>query len=87
MKRFFLYTCLLGIVMSFFSCEKEQEPELGSIYGVVTDLTTGEPVKNVGVELLPLNLKSITGSDGSYEFVELAKGKYQIHATKAGYKD
>ena len=87
MKRFFFYACLLGIVISFFSCEKEQEPELGSIYGVVTDLTTGEPVKNVGVELLPLNLKSITGSDGSYEFVELAKGKYQIHATKAGYKD
>ena len=42
------------------SCSKEEESVLpGTIYGIVTDKATGEPVKSVGVELSPVGLKTI----------------------------
>ena len=43
----------------------------GSIYGTVEDKATGEPIKSVWVELLPSGLKTTTGSDGAFEFIEI----------------
>lgn len=42
--------------------------ETGSIYGIVTDKATGESIINAGVELQPIGLKTVTGSDGQFEF-------------------
>ena len=48
-----LLTIALSLVLINHSCKpKEEEP--GSIYGIVTDKATGEPVKTAGVELSPL---------------------------------
>lgn len=73
------------MIMWFSSCEKE--PQLCSLYGVVTDLASGEPVGNAGVELLPLGLKSVTGSDGTFEFTNIEEGTYRLLITKTGYQD
>lgn len=59
----------------------------GTIYGVVADKATGEPIKSAGVELSPCGLKTITGSEGQFEFAELAPGKYTLLVTKTGYID
>ena len=59
----------------------------GSIYGVVTDKATGEQIINAGVELQPVGLKTVTGSDGQFEFNEVAAGKYTLYVTKTGYLD
>ncbi len=85
MKRFLtLLTIALSLVFINHSCKpKEEEP--GSIYGVVTDKATGEPVKTAGVELQPLGLKTVTGSEGQFEFTELEPGDYQLLVTKTGY--
>lgn len=91
MKRFLFFACIACICMiSLTSCEKndkEKEPELGSLYGVVTDKTTGDPVKNAGVELMPLGLKAVTGDDGQFEFIKVEEGTYNLYITKSGYKD
>ena len=59
--------------------------ETGSIYGIVTDKATGEQIINAGVELQPVGLKTVTGSDGQFEFNEVAVGTYTLFITKTGY--
>ena len=88
MKKFLtLLTIALSLVLINHSCKpkEEEEPEPGSIYGVVTDKATGEPVKTAGVELSPLGLKTVTGSEGQFEFNELEAGDYKLFVTKTGY--
>ncbi len=79
---------LVGIVLFgglYYSCVPEELP--GSIYGTVVDKATGEPIKSAGVELSPSGLKTVTGSEGQFEFTELAPGKYTLIITKTGYID
>ncbi len=87
MKKFLtLLTIALSLVLINHSCKpKEEEP--GSIYGIVTDKATGEPVKTAGVELSPLGLKTVTGSEGQFEFAELEAGEYKLFVTKTGYTE
>ncbi len=61
--------------------------ETGSIYGIVTDKATGEQIINAGVELQPIGLKTVTGSDGQFEFNEVAAGTYTLFVTKTGYSE
>ena len=61
--------------------------ETGSIYGIVTDKATGESIINAGVELQPVGLKTVTGSDGQFEFNEVVAGEYTLYVTKTGYVD
>ncbi len=79
---------LVGIVLFgglYYSCAPEELP--GSIYGTVVDKATGEPIKSAGVELSPSGLKTVTGSEGQFEFTELDPGKYTLIITKTGYID
>lgn len=86
-KRFLLFACLCGFtLMALTSCEKSVVTT-GAIYGVVTDMTTGELIRDAEVELTPFSIKAFTGSDGSFEFTELVEGTYYLRARKAGYKD
>ena len=79
---------LVGIILFgglYYSCAPEELP--GSIYGTVMDKATGEPIKSAGVELSPSGLKTVTGSEGQFEFTELDPGKYTLIITKTGYVD
>ncbi len=86
MKKLGLFL-LMGacVLFALIGCG-EEELLPGSIYGVVTDKATGEPIRSAGVELSPGGAKTITGSDGSYEFAELEAGKYTLLLTKTGYE-
>lgn len=59
------------------SCDENEEERMGSIYGVVTDKTTIEPMRGTGVELhasanegygYSLLTRTVTYDDGHYEF-------------------
>lgn len=71
------------------SCTKSDEgDDLGSIYGIVTELGTAEPMKAVGVELYrysELLLKTVTFDDGHFEFKNLERGSYQVKVVAEGY--
>ena len=86
MKRslYFVFGLLLVCGM-YQACVPEELP--GSIYGTVVDKATGEPIKSAGVELSPDGLKTVTGSEGQFEFTELDPDKYTLIITKTGYVD
>ena len=84
-KSFYLLLGLLLVCGIYQACAPEELP--GSIYGTVVDKATGEPIKSAGVELSPSGLKTVTGSEGQFEFTELDPGKYTLIITKTGYMD
>lgn len=80
----------LGIVFASFlfvmaSCVKDTTPETGSIQGIVTNESTNEPIQGVNISLSPTGLSAVTGSDGRYEFVNLAPGQYTVQGVKSGF--
>ena len=88
MKHSFSMLISVFAILAFFvSCGGSESSEPGSVYGVVTDKATGEPIKNAGVELQPIGLKTVTGSDGQFEFNEVAVGTYTLYVTKTGYSE
>jgi hypothetical protein len=67
----------------------------GSIYGVVTDKTTIEPMRGTGVELYAqdegyfsysLLTRTVTYDDGHYEFNDLKAGNYELVVEAEGYE-
>lgn len=84
-----LYITIMAILCLsttlWFGCKEKDLP--GSINGCITDKATGEPIKTAGVELLPTGIKTITGSEGQYEFNEIDPGVYKLHITKTGYEE
>ncbi len=85
-KLLFSLFAMSALCLGFVSCTEEIE-EPGSIYGVVTDKATGEPIRSAGVELSPTGAKTVTGSEGQFEFTALAAGQYTLVITKSGYTD
>ncbi|MBR5323466.1 MAG: carboxypeptidase regulatory-like domain-containing protein, partial [Muribaculaceae bacterium] len=71
-----------------FACSKDIEEELttGDIVGSVSDKTSGEPVGTVNVVLQPGGKSTVTGSDGTFSYKDLAPGKYTIEINKETYK-
>ncbi|MDE7135414.1 MAG: carboxypeptidase-like regulatory domain-containing protein, partial [Muribaculaceae bacterium] len=72
-------------------CDKDftliDDTKEGSIFGVVTDFATGEPVQNANVQLRPGGETTLTGLDGTYEFLDIPDGRYSITVSKAEYTD
>ncbi len=101
MKKIIL-TLLIGITGFAVSCTSDEVEGngSGSIYGVVTDSKTAEPVRSIGVELYrPFNdwnsdytggnllLKTVTYDDGHFEFDNLEPGSYELKIVADGYTD
>lgn len=85
MKRLVAFTFIFFSFATFWhGCTKLEKT--GTIYGTVTDQATGEPVKSAGVELLPIGLKTVTGSDGTFQFPSVEYGEYELYVTKTGYE-
>lgn len=81
---------IINIILAFclISCTQDIETvsTVGSIVGSVSDQTTGEPISTVNVKLTPSGQSTVTGSDGSFSFVDIKEGNYTISITKEGYK-
>ena len=76
-----LFCCVL------FGCGKSNK---GSVYGIVIDLGTNEPVANAMVQLQPcsssINEDAIlTGYDGMFEFIDVEDGDYTLKVSKNEY--
>lgn len=86
MNRFSLWGYgLMAVLLLAVSCAKDAEILTGSIYGEVTDAQTGEPIQGVQISLTPGGATTTTGSDGSYEFLDLEVNQYQLQAKKTDY--
>lgn len=80
------FAASLMLCCMFFGCTPEEE-KLGTIYGTVTDFSSGEPINNANVRLNPRGETTLTGMDGTFEFVDLPKGSYSLSLSKNGYVD
>lgn len=67
------------------ACTKDEEESYGSLYGVVTDSKSGEPLDGVTLTLSPGGVSKITGSDGMFEYTDLTPQQYTITAQKSGW--
>ncbi len=84
MKKFvYVFSFLIGLLLT--GCEVELPETMGSIYGIVSDMETGEPVRGASVILSPGNQTTVTGSDGHYEFSNLEAGQYKLQVSANGY--
>ena len=84
------YIYLLGFIMALVlagcsSDEAEKDSIYGSISGSVSDKTTGEPVPTVSVLVVENGKSTVTGSDGSFSFINLEPGSYTIEVSMDGY--
>ena len=84
-KLLFKLTALLMLCGVMLTCDKEEKP--GSIFGLVTDFSTSEPVGGANVQLRPSGETTLTGTDGMYEFSKVSPGSYSIRVSKAEYTD
>lgn len=87
MKRYHLLkvAAMLVLCCAMFGCGKESK--LGSIYGTVTDFSTGDPIDNANVRLNPLGETTLTGYDGTFQFNDVHNGTYSLSLSKNGYVD
>ena len=86
MKKLILITSIVfASTILWQGCTKPEET--GTIYGTITDYTTGEPIKNANVKLRPSGETTLTGSDGAYMFQDLKAGEYSLFLSKADYSD
>ncbi len=81
-----LYLLIATILFCACSSDISEELTVGSIAGSVSDKTTGEPVATVNVSINPGGYSTVTGSDGSFSFLNLAEGSYKLAISKEGYK-
>lgn len=56
-----------------------------TIRGAVYDASTGEPLPNAAVTLMPSSRTLQTGGDGTFAFEELDPGQYTLSVQKEGY--
>ncbi len=86
MKKLLIWAMvLMGILLSACSNsddEEEKKEESGSIYGIVTERDSAEPLKGIGIQLLDgwsnVLMTTQTFEDGSYEFMNLKPGFYYL---------
>lgn len=82
-KVVYVFSLLIGLLLT--GCEVELPETMGGIYGIVSDMETGEPIRGASVMLSPGNQTSVTGSDGHYEFANLEAGYYKLQVSANGY--
>ena len=85
MKKLFIICSLLIFLLSIGGCSKTDYNLFGSIHGTVTDQVSGEPIVSASIVLAPGGKTQVTGTDGSFEFVNLDAGQYTVTVQKAEY--
>ncbi len=85
MKRIFRLLVPAILLTAMFSCKPAAIDTFGSIYGVVSDMDTEEPVVNVIVVLSPGGTSLMTDQDGRFEYRDLEPQQYTITVQKNGY--
>lgn len=84
MKKLF-YTLPLLTLLFLTACEEELPETMGGIYGIVSNVENGEPVRGASVILSPGNQTTVTGYDGHFEFSNLEAGQYKLQVSANGY--
>jgi hypothetical protein len=86
MRRILILSALALLVTCMMNnCTKEYD-SFGTLYGVITDKETGNPISNASLVLSPGGNTKTTGEDGLFEFSELDPQQYTITVQKTDYQ-
>ncbi len=86
-KKLNLLSIIVLSVFLFCSCGTDESIDVfGSIAGHVSDYSTGDPLANAQVTLVPGAKTIQTSSDGSFSFTNLDEGLYTVSVQKDGYQ-
>lgn len=85
MKKYF-WLCIVALCTLATACSKTEYDNFATLYGVVSDRTTGYPIANATVVLSPGGTTKTTGSDGRFEFSGLEPQQYTVTVQKSGYQ-
>ena len=86
---------MMTVVTALFlgGCGSENETDRhGSIFGIVVEHATGEPIRTTGVELFRqwdnvLVTRTVTGNEGQFEFREIEAGRYRLNVLADGFQN
>ncbi|MDE6303601.1 MAG: carboxypeptidase-like regulatory domain-containing protein, partial [Paramuribaculum sp.] len=86
--RLFILTFIAGgIIVCAAGCSNNNDYEIyGAIHGVITDISSGQPLDNATVVLSPSGLSIQTDVNGSYKFENLEIQQYTVTVQKLGYQ-
>lgn len=62
---------LVAMTLCLTHCASNEEELYGTISGTVTDADTHEPLKGVSITITPQGETKVTGSDGTFSFLEV----------------
>ena len=77
---------ILMVLITLFSCARDEVSLTGDIAGIVKDRKTSETLQGCAVTLSPLGRTTTTGTDGRYEFKDLQPETYSLEFSKDGYE-
>ncbi|MBN1825752.1 MAG: TonB-dependent receptor [Candidatus Eisenbacteria bacterium] len=80
-----LLALFLVLILAAAAPAEDQEELIGSIQGRVYDKETGESVSFADVILVGTGKGVISGQDGSFRFVQIPEGIYQVRVNRMGY--
>ena len=81
MKHFLIFV----ILFSLLGCVKSEVATSGAIHGVVKDAETAQPLVGCSVMLMPTGVTTVTGTDGSFHFEDIAPDTYSVEISCYGY--
>ena len=61
--------------------------DLATIYGWVTDASTGDPIANANITVVEAGVSTTTNASGYYEISSLVPGNYTVTASATGYAE
>ena len=70
LTAWFILLCCMAVSL-MVACTEDEEETTGSIYGIVNDAYSGDPIAVARVTLNPSGKSTNTGSDGRYEFLDM----------------
>ena len=85
MNKLVITGSIILVILSS-SCKKEEHDSFSTLFGVVSDFETGEPVSGASVILSPGSKTKTTEQDGKFEFNNLEPTQYTVTVQKSGYQ-
>lgn len=86
MKKLLSIFAVAAVIMLLAtSCKKESYNTFATISGTVVEMGNGEPIGNALLTLMPGNINTYTGSDGTFQFNDVEAQQYTLTAQKTGY--
>lgn len=77
------------VIFSLLSCSDDEDSAItagsGTIYGMIVDGQTNEPLQGASVTLYPSGRTVLTGGTGQYEFRDLHAGGYLLQVSKSNF--